>query len=163
MLAGCGVSYTVRLSASDIEQSLARKLPVSKTKYLVTATVRAVAVELRADEDKIFLRPEIDLGVVGRPALSGRALIEGQIRYAAEQGEFFFDRPKVGEVAIEGLPPSVRPVTEEVIAKLAEGYLATMPIYRLNPNDFKQSLAKLVLKSVKVHQGYLEVVLGTGR
>jgi len=160
MLVGCGASYTVRLSAGDIEQSLARKLPVSKTKFLVTATVHAVSVELRADEDKIVLRPEVDVTVVGHPALSGRALVEGQIRYAPEQGEFFFDRPKVTDVAIAGLPPAVRPVTEEVIAKLAEAYLATMPLYRLNPNDFKQSLAKLVLKAVRVRQGYLEIVLG---
>ena len=43
---------------------------------------------------------------------------------------------------------------------LGETYLATMPVYRLNQNDFKQSLAKLVLKSVKVRQGRLEIVLG---
>jgi hypothetical protein len=160
LLGGCGASYTVRLSAADIEQSLARRLPVSKSRLMVAVSVRSVSVEFMVGEDRILLRPEVDVSIAGQTALVGRALVEGQLRYSPPTGEFFFDKPKVVDVAIRGLPESVRPVTEEVIAMLGETYLATMPVYRLNQNDFKQSLAKLVLKSVKVRQGRLEIVLG---
>jgi hypothetical protein len=159
--AGCGARYTVRLSAEDIQQSIARRLPVSKSKLLVTVTVRAVSVEFMVDDDKILLRPQVDLSIAGQTALAGRALVEGEIRYAPETGEFFFDKPRVADVSIQGLPASARPVAEEVIGKLGEGYLTTTPLYRLKPTDFNQSLAKLVLKSVKVHHGRLEIELGT--
>jgi hypothetical protein len=161
LLLGCGASYTVRLSAADIEQAMARRLPISKSKLLVAVTVRSVFVEFMLDEDKILLQPQVDLRVAGQTALSGRALLEGQLRYARETGEFFIDQPKVVQVFIQGLPEAARAVTEEVIARLGESALASTPVYRLNPSDFKQSVAKLVLKSVKVRQGRLEIELGT--
>ena len=158
---GCSVSYTISLTASDIQQSLQRKLPISKSKLLVTATVRALDVEFMESDNRILLRPEVDLSLVGQSALRGRAVVAGQIRYAPETSEFFFDDPMVVEVAIEGLPASLRPTAEEIIARCAEGYLATTPVYRLRQSDFKQSLAKMILKSVRARNGRLEIVIGT--
>jgi hypothetical protein len=158
--AGCSLSYTITVTASDIQQTLQRKLPISKSKLLVTATVRTLEVEFLEAGNGILLRPEVDLSVVGRSALRGRAVLAGQIRYAPDTGEFFFDKATVTEVAIEGLPESLRAAAQEVIAKCAEGYLATAPVYRLKQSDFKQSLAKMVLKSVQTRYGRLEIVIG---
>ena len=159
--AGCTVSYTISLSASDIQQTLQRKLPISKSKLLVTATVRALDVELMESGNRILLRPEVDLSIVGQSALRGRAVVAGQIRYAPETGEFFFDQPTVAEVVIEGLPATLRAPAEEVIARCAEGYLSSAPVFQLKQSDFKQSLAKLVLKSVQTRHGRLEIVIGS--
>jgi hypothetical protein len=93
--------------------------------------------------------------------LRGHAIVSGQIRYAQPTGEFFLDQAKVVMIAVEGLLDSARPTVEEVAGKCIEGYLATQPIYRLKQSDFKQSLAKLVLKSVRTHSGRLEIVVGT--
>jgi hypothetical protein len=161
LLMGCGVTYTISLTASEIQQSLQRKLPISKSKLLVTATLRALDVEFMEDDNRILLRPEVDLSLVGQSVLRGRAIVAGQIRYVPESREFFFDQPSVVELDIEGLPASLRPTAEEVIARCAEGYLATTPVYRLQQTDFKQSLAKLVLKSVRARRGRLEIALGT--
>ena len=159
--AGCSIRYTISLTAADIQQTLQRKLPISKSKLLVTATVRALDVELMESDNRVLLRPEVDVSLVGQSALRGRAVVAGQIRYAPDTGEFYLDQPTVAEVAIEGLPESLRASAQEVIARCAEGYLASAPVYRLKQSDFKQSLAKLVLKSVQTRRGRLEIVLGT--
>lgn len=158
---GCGVSYTIRLTAAELQQSLHRKLPASQSKLLVTATVRALDVEFMESGHRILLRPEVELGMAGQSVLRGRAVVAGQIRYAPETGEFFLDQPKIADVVIAGLPASLRPTAEELIARFAEGYLATAPVYRLKQVDFKQSLAKLVLKSVRTRNGWLEIMIGT--
>ena len=158
--AGCSIRYTISLTAADIQQTLQRRLPISKSKLLVTATVRALNVELMESDNRILLRPEVDVSLVGQSALRARAVVAGQLRYAPETGEFYFDKPAVTEVAIEGLPESLRVTAQEVIAKCAEGYLASAPVYRLKQGDFKQSLARLVLKSVQIRNGRLELVLG---
>jgi hypothetical protein len=157
---GCSVSYTITLTSADIQRALQSQLPVSKSKLLVTATVRALDVEFIENPDRILLRPEVGLSIAGRTVMAGRAFVEGQIRYAPETGEFFFDRPNVADVTIAGLPESMRSTTEEAIAMCGEAYLTAMPVYRLKQSDFKQSLAKMVLKSVKVRQGRLEAVIG---
>ena len=158
---GCGVTYTITLTAADLQQTLHHKLPASQSKLLVTATLRTLDVEFMESGHRILLRPEVDLSMAGQSALLGRAVVVGQIRYASETGEFFLDQPKIADVAIEGLPESLRPTAEELVARCAEGYLATTPVYRLKQGDFKQSLAKLVLKSVGTRNGRLEIVIGT--
>ena len=157
---GCSIHYTISLTAADIRQTLQRKLPISKSKWLVTVTVRSLDVELMENDNRILLRPEVELSLVGQSALRGRAVVAGQLRYAPETGEFFFDKSMVAEVAIEGLPQSLRATVQEVIGRCAEGYLAMTPVYRLKQGDFKQSLAKLVLKSVQIRNGRLELVIG---
>jgi mitochondrial fission protein ELM1 len=49
---------------------------------------------------------------------------------------------------------------EDLIATCAEAYLTITPVYRLKQTDFKQSLARMFLKSVKVRDGQLQVVIG---
>jgi Protein of unknown function (DUF1439) len=158
--AGCTASYTIRFTAAEIQQSLNRKLPISKSKFLVRVTVQSLEVELVQGPDRILLHPQVGLSIVGQSALSGRALVEGQIRYAPDSGEFFFDAPRVVEVTIVGIPESMRAIAEELIAKSGEAYLTTTPVYRLKQTDFKHSLARMLLKSVKVRDGQLQVVIG---
>jgi hypothetical protein len=157
--AACSTSYTIRFSAAEVQQALNRKLPISKTKFLVSATVQSVEVELTEGADRILLRPQVVLSIAGQQALGGQALVEGRLRYVPDTAEFFFDG-KVVEATIAGLPQAMLPVAEEVVAKCGEAYLTTTPIYRLKQSDFKQSLARMLLKSVRVRAGQMEVVLG---
>lgn len=160
LAAGCTASYTIRFTAAEIQQSLNRKLPISKSKFLVRATLQSLEVALMEGPDRILLRPQLEVSIAGLSALTGRALVEGQVRYAPDSGEFFFDAPKVVEVNVGGIPESVRQHAEDLIATCVEAYLTITPVYRLKQTDFKQSLARMLLKSVKVRDGQLQVVIG---
>jgi hypothetical protein len=160
ILGGCSTSYTIRFTAAEVQQSLNRKLPISKFKFLIGATMQSLEVELTEGTDRVLLRPLVVLSIAGQRALGGRALVEGRIRYVAETAEFFLDAPKVVEMNIDGIPEAMRPVAQEIVAKCGEAYLATTPVYRLKQTDFKQSLARMLLRSVRVRAGQLEVVIG---
>jgi len=160
LAAGCTASYTIRFTAAEIQQSLNRKLPISKSKFLVRATLQSLEVALMEGPDRILLRPQLEVSIAGQSALTGRALVEGQIRYAPGSGEFFFDASKVVEVNVGGIPESMRQHAEDLIAMCAEAYLTITPVYRLKQTEFKQSLARMFLKSVKVRDGQLQVVIG---
>jgi hypothetical protein len=159
ILGGCSTNYMIRFSSAEVQQALNRKLPISKSKFLLSATVQSVEVELTEGADRILLRPRVVVSIAGQKALGGQALVEGRIRYVPETAEFFFDG-KVVEATIAGLPQAMMPVAEEVVAKCGEAYLTTTPVYRLKQTDFKQSLARMLLKSVRVRAGRLEVMLG---
>ena len=47
-----------------------------------------------------------------------------------------------------------------IVDKVAQRYLSEVPVYQLKQEDFKQSLARYVLKSVQVREGKLVVVIG---
>ncbi len=160
-LASCSVRHTVRLSADDVQHFLSEKLPVSASKFLVTATIPSAQVEFIESENGVVVRPDVEVSVAGQRLLRGHALVSGQVRYDPPTGAFFLDQANVVAVTVEGLPDSVRPTVEEVVRRCIESYLTSQPLYRLDPSSFKQSLAKLVLKSVRVWNGRLEIVVGT--
>ena len=43
---------------------------------------------------------------------------------------------------------------------LAKRYMSDIPVYKLDQGDFKQNVAKLLLKSVTVEDGRIVVVVG---
>ncbi len=135
--AGCTASYTIRFTAAEIQQSLNRKLPISKSKFLVRATLQSLEVALMEGPDRILLRPQLEVSIAGQSALTGRALVEGQIRYAPDSGEFFFDAPKVVEVNVGGISESMLQGARDLIATCAEAYLTITPVYRLQADRFQ--------------------------
>jgi len=88
---------------------------------------------------------------------TGQALVEGQIRYAPDTGEFFFDAPKMVEVTVGGIPESMRQRAEDLIATCAEAYLTITPVYRLEQTTSNSRWREMLLKSVKVRDGQLQV------
>jgi hypothetical protein len=157
---GCGTRYSLVLGATDIRQALQHRLPASKSRLALTVVVSALDIELAEGADRIFFRPQIDASVAGQVLVHGDAVVDGRLRYAPETGELFLTGARVKDVRVAGLPPSLRPVLADALAGWAEGYLARTPILRLRQSDFKHALTRLVLKSVRVRGGGVEVTLG---
>jgi hypothetical protein len=47
-----------------------------------------------------------------------------------------------------------------VAARVAQRYFAEVPVHRRDQNDFKESLARLVFKSVEVRDGEVVSMIG---
>jgi hypothetical protein len=159
-LVGCGSGITLHLSAAEIQQSLQKRLPFTKEYRLATIIIKDAVVKLSEGSDRVGVQAmaTFRLPLVGE--VDGDAMLDGEINYVPSSGEFYLVHPQVREINIPKLPAVARPKVEELIAKGAEFYLSVVPVYRLKPENTKQSLAKLFLKSVKVQNGQLVLVLG---
>lgn len=84
-----------------------------------------------------------------------RTVVDGKLRYEALTGEFYLDDPEITELQLYGFAEKYSIVVKNVMRIVLKEYFAKKPVYRLKQDDFKQSLAKSLLKSVTVVNGIL--------
>lgn len=159
-----GKTFTIVLSQKQIQEALDSKFPISKTvPLLFTITCSNPKVDLEEGSDRLHLGADAEalLTVNGRK-LKGSACISGSLEYARESGEFLFKDARVEALNIGGLPDLYALKVQEAASAAAKHYLDRKPVYKLDPADLKQSLAKLLLKGVNVRNKTLVVSMGIG-
>ena len=92
--------------------------------------------------------------------LQGRMGADGGPAYRADRGEIIIVDARLTELDVAGLPKRYSKALSKVAARVAQRYFAEVPVYRLDQNDFKESLARLVLKSVEVRDGEVVATIG---
>lgn len=159
-----GKEITLRIPQRQIQEALDAKFPLEK-KYLLIFTVRyanpVVTLDPGADRIHVGLDAETVFIVNGK-TYGGSALVSGSVAYEPSKGEFNFMDSRIEKMSIAGIPEKYSNKVNEIGTLLLRQYLDHKPIYRLSNADTKQSLAKLVLKRVRVKEGQLEVVMGIG-
>jgi hypothetical protein len=153
-------TITVTVTAAELQRELSRKLPLTRTGRLVTVTVSSADVALAEGSDRIGLRAAATVQAPLVRPLSGTVQLDGKLRYAPEQGELWLDDVRVLDLGVAAIPVSLKPTVEELVGGLARSVLARTPVYRLKQESFKQSLAKLVLRDLRVRDGQVVATLG---
>ena len=152
----------VSLGQAELQQALRLGFPLEKT-YLVIVQVRLSdpVVTLREDSDRIELAVRVEAGLkdLGRPS-RGTADVSCRIRYEPSEGSFYADDPKVERLSLDGHPEGLLEKSSGAVTWVLRGLLARQPIYTLRTLDTARSVARLVLKDVRVREGRLRLTLG---
>ena len=101
----------------------------------------------------------IQLGIT-KKALSGKVLIEAQLRYDADKQSFYLDGAEFKELDIDGVPKGHEDKVREFTSKVASSYLNKLPVYTLNDKDFKNSAAKALVKDFYVKKDAIVIQVG---
>ena len=96
----------------------------------------------------------------GVGVLHGRMGADGGLAYRADRGEISLGDARVNELDVTGLPYRYSQALPEMGARVAPRDSAGAPWVRGDQSDFKQSLARLVLKSVVVRDGEVVATVG---
>jgi hypothetical protein len=159
-----GRTFAITIPQAKIQESLDAKFPMSKT-YLVVFTLEfsnpLVALEEGADRIRAGVDAEATFKI-GGVTCKGTAVISGKLAYDRETGEFRLKDSKVEKLDIKGIPAQYTGKVDEIATVLAKQYLDKKPVYRLEQTDLKRSLARLLLKEVRVENGALVVTMGYG-
>lgn len=159
-LTACRSGVTLSLTADEIQQKLDSKLPLSKSKLHITATVEKVQVILKEGADRIGARTTMQLDLPLAGEVLGSATVNGQLRYVPDEGAFYLDSSQLSDLEVARIPESLRGPVQDVMSAAMQAYFSAAPIYRLKQSDFKQSLARYVLREVTVRDGKLLVTVG---
>ena len=84
--------------------------------------------------------------------------VDGDLQYDPKRGEFSVVDARVKRLDFDQVAAKKAAQFEAVVDAVAKRYLSDIPVYTLDQGDFKQSLAKLLLKSVEVEDGRVVVV-----
>ena len=152
----------IKITQEQIQKKLDLKFPISK-RYLLLfeLTLADPEVVLREGSDRVSFEVSALTNVlVNGEDLRGRAQVTAGVRYEPQDGALLLVDPDVETVVITLLPEEYEDEVIVVAGLAAREYLNDYEIYRLDQTDFKQALAKLVVKGVEVREGVLRIRLG---
>src|SRR5512144_469358 len=140
----------IRVPAATIQGLIEQKFPVQMEQYWLTLALCNPLVKLNESANKISIELTLRLTVPGNISSEWRSLVEGRLDYNREKGEFYFLETALQLADIEGFFGKYQNLILSMAGTLLTGLFATMPIYKLDQEDYKQVLTRLLLKSVIV-------------
>lgn len=155
----CALDYTLELSQEQIQQAVQARMPVKVQQMFSTLTLSNPTVILQENSDRLGVETDLLFNIGGAATGKGRGLIDGNIVFVREKGEFHLTDPQIRSLKIDGVSPQLQEPIRQLADSAAKQALAAKPIYTLDDADLKQKLAKAVLKSVAVQGGKLALFL----
>lgn len=154
-------SYTIKISEAELQAKVLAMMPMKKTAFFITVILSNPKVDLSNSNNEVGLFAQVEVKMLGNIKGSGEVKIIGTLSYEAEKTAFFLHNPKITGLEIKNAAEKVTLSIKKVVEIAARKILATRPIYTLSDDNLKHKLAKSVLKSIKVENKKLHVVLGT--
>ena len=144
----------------ELQKRVEKEFPLKRKKSLLKVEFSDPAVLLEEGSSRIGIRLSIRCSLAGLTSFSGVMEADGQIEYRPETGRFAIANGRLTNVDLNDVPKKYEETIEAVAAAVATTHLSTFTVYELKQDDFKQSLARLILKSVSVEDGAVVVVVG---
>jgi hypothetical protein len=149
----------LELTREHLQELIASRFPIRRGDR-VTLTLKDPIVRLEEGSDRIGIELTVSAGFTRETALDSRWLVDGELSYDRERAEFFLYNPDIRsrESGKESDSPGLlrRFIAKAVLART----FSKLPIYRLKETVAGHSLARLLLKSVRVRDGKLLIELG---
>jgi len=157
---GLAFTYTLELSEPELQDKANALMPLEKKKFFITTILTNPTIDLVNGSEDINLTTDVQVKAPGNLSGSGVVSFIGSIRYQNESGSFYFDNLRVVSLEIEQLPKEALPKVQKVLEFVAKKFLAVKPVYTFKDNNLKHKLAKAALKSVRIENEKLLVLLG---
>jgi hypothetical protein len=153
--------FVIEITEEQIQEKLDAQFPISEEYLLIfRLTLADPEVALEEGSDRIGLGVSAFTNVrVDDEELTGQANIATKIRYNPQKGSLHLVDPQVENLTISLLPEKYEDAVMLAAGVSTNKFLDDYEIYRLDQSDFKQRMAKLVLKDVVVKDGVLRVTL----
>ena len=161
--AGCATGLLQKemiFSQAQLQKKVDAVFPVDENKALLRVRFSNPQVILPTAGERIGLALDIRAQLPGGRKARGRLHVDSGLIYDPNRGEIALADPRLDSLDVAGVPKRFESALQAVAEVVAKRYLAQIPVYRLNADDYKESLAKLVLKSVSVRDGEVVAVIG---
>ena len=146
-------------SREELQAKLGAQFPLTKKKRLMKFRFSEPEL-LLANSERIGMRLAVEASVPGVTSVAGVMEADGELEYHPETGRFTIAKGRLVDLELQGMPKQQMKLFEEMAQAVVTKQLASLTVYQLDQEDFKQSLAKLVLKSVQVRDGAIIVEVG---
>jgi hypothetical protein len=164
ILAACGgFSFEVKIPKSLIEDQVKQKFPTVKNKGLMTVRLWNPVLDFQGSRNRLGVSANAEVKLLGLVPLRGSMVCDGTLLYKPQTGTFVFTDVKVKKFNIQDLPSSRADEVSGLILSAALSALGGLEIYKLNPEESTEKIAKLALKGIRVRDDGIVVKLGLGQ
>lgn len=148
-------NYTIELTQADIQQKVAKMMPIERQELFFKVKVSNPEVNLSLNSNEMSMAVDLAASVPGTGSVQGKADISGALRYDNQTGAFYLVDPKLTELQIANMDQKVLPMVQDLAQLVIASVLPQQPVYKLKDDDLKQKLARAMLQSVEVKEGKL--------
>lgn len=155
----------VELTPDEIQEKLDKAFPITE-KYLMVfdLTLADPEVQLTEGSDRVGFGLSAKTNVrVNKKDVTGRAFMTAGLRYDPEKGALFLVDPQVETLKMSMLPEDYEDDVLLAANLAARKFLKEYEVYRLDQSDFKERVAKYVLKDVRVRDGVLKMIFNPAK
>ena len=164
LVGGCAsTSITITRTQSDLQESVAKRFPVTTETHLVTVTFRDPKVLLQDGDDRIGLDVETEIQFPFGAPITGRVASLGRLSYDPSAKAFYFREPSIERLEFPGIEGDRKAKARAALAAVAKLTLASIPVYTLAGRTLKETTAEYLLTEVFVREGKLHLTLGQPR
>ena len=155
LLASPVQAYTVAMSEQDIEAMIAASFPIKQQMPLLNVEFSAPHVKIVPPTSRLRVSMAMVVYFPNQSFSKGRATIEGDVEYDADKGEFHLRQPGLVGLEFEQLPNEYRELVAAIVNTFAAQRLPIIVLYRLDEKDFRQAMARRVLRGITLKDGKL--------
>ena len=161
LLAGpvAAMNFVVELGQAELQRKVERIFPFTQEDQLYRVELDRPQVVLRDNSDRIGLRLNVAGMVMQQLSLTGRALVDGRLRFDAPNRAFYLDDATLTELQIDGVPASYSDEIRRIAEQMARDILSRQPVYVLDKDDALNKRLGGEIKAVNVRNGKLVVEL----
>jgi hypothetical protein len=162
LFSGCtsALQKELRLTRQQLQEKVEQIFPIEQRQAFVHMVFSKPQILLADSGERIGLALHVEASMPGMGVMQGQMELDGGLEYRAKKDEIAITDTRLITLDIEGLSAGSSKSLQTLAAGVVKKYLAEVPIYRLDQDDFKQSLTRLMLKSVAVREGEVVATLG---
>lgn len=156
--------YVVRISESNIQGKLEKKLLLTKTYFfIIEITLNNPRVHLENGSNRVAAGLDVEFNIKinnNSKPLGGKVDASEGVLHLSDKGQFFLTDPLIEDLTVQGIAPDYTDKANKALTKALTEYYKKNPIYTLRVTDAKQMAARMVLKDVIIENKELLVTLG---
>ena len=153
-------AYTLNMTQKELQVMIDVWFPISQATAIGVVKLSSPKILLTNASDRLGFSVNIKLEMSDQYVATGNGVIDGELDYSAERGEFYLRDPQLVKLTIDGLPPSYDDIVLSVINNLTQQQLPLIVVYKLDKQSLSQAPILGTLKSVRVQKGQLLVEIG---
>ncbi|MDH5179555.1 MAG: DUF1439 domain-containing protein [Gammaproteobacteria bacterium] len=153
-------AISLEFTEQELQDKVTAMMPLEKKKGIMTIVLTNPAVRLNQETNRMGIKVDMAVDVLGSLKSTGHAEISGELMYNKKQGTFHLVKPEIGDMHIDKLPNKYQPKVKELAQQALEKTMEKRPVYELRDDSLKQKLARATLKNVSVKDGKLVVEFG---
>ena len=154
-------AVVVTFTEAEIQEKIGKDFPkTEKILDLIPLVIQEPQVKFLGDSNRVQLTVNAEAGIpiVGTDEAQG--VFTASIRYEDEDQTLRISRLTVESFKAQTLPERFEEPVRLLMTAVARKYIDDHIVHTLKPEDYKEEMARLLLREIKVKDGRLEVILG---